>query len=177
METNLHGIFTAGDCAETTHLVTGRPTWIPLGTTANKTGRVAGANAAGGRERFPGVVGTCIVGIFGTAFAATGLSVALARAEGLSTASARIDALSRPRYYDGSKTTVELVADRATGRLIGGSVIGADGAAGRINVIATALHNRMRVEDFAALDLAYSPPFSPVWDPLLIAAQQLVKQL
>jgi NADPH-dependent 2,4-dienoyl-CoA reductase/sulfur reductase-like enzyme len=177
METNLHGIFTAGDCAETTHLVTGRPTWIPLGTTANKTGRVAGANAAGGRERFPGVVGTCIVGIFGTAFAATGLSVAQARAEGLSTASARIDALSRPRYYDGSKTTVELVADRATGRLIGGSVIGADGAAGRINVIATALHNRMRVEDFAALDLAYSPPFSPVWDPLLIAAQQLVKQL
>jgi pyruvate/2-oxoglutarate dehydrogenase complex dihydrolipoamide dehydrogenase (E3) component len=69
------------------------------------------------------------------------------------------------------------VADRASGRLIGGSVIGEDGAAGRINVIAAALHNRMRVEDFAALDLAYSPPFSPVWDPLLIAAQQVVKQL
>ena len=177
METNLRGVFVAGDCAETTHLVTGRPTWIPLGTTANKTGRVAGANAAGGRERFPGVVGTCIVGIFGTAFAATGLSVAQARAEGLTPVSARIEALSRPGYYEGVKTTVELVADRASGRLIGGSVIGEDGAAGRINVIAAALHTRMRVEDFERLDLAYSPPFSPVWDPLLIAAQQLVKQL
>jgi len=177
METNLRGIFAAGDCAEVTHLVTGRPTWIPLGTTANKTGRVAGANASGGRERFPGVVGTCIVGIFGTAFAATGLSVAQARAEGLSPVSARIEALSRPRYYAGIKTTVELVADRGTGRLIGGSVIGEDGAAGRINVIAAALHNRMRVEDFERMDLAYSPPFSPAWDPLLIAAQQLVKQL
>ena len=117
METNLRGVFAAGDCAETTHLVTGRPTWIPLGTTANKTGRVAGANAAGGRERFPGVVGTCIVGIFGSAFAATGLSVAQARAEGLTPVSARIEALSRPRYYEGVKTTVELVADRASGRL------------------------------------------------------------
>ena len=177
METNVHGIFTAGDCAETIHLVTGRPTWIPLGTTANKMGRVAGANAAGGRERFPGVVGTCIVGIFGTAFAATGISVAQARAEGLLPVSARIESLSRPRYYGGVKTTVELVADRATGRLIGGTVIGEDGANGRIDVIAAALHNRMRVEDFAAMDLAYSPPFAPVWDPLLIAAQKLSKQL
>jgi NADPH-dependent 2,4-dienoyl-CoA reductase/sulfur reductase-like enzyme len=177
METNVHGIFTAGDCAETMHLVSGRPAWIPLGTTANKTGRVAGANAAGGRERFAGVVGTSIVGIFGTAFATTGLSVAQARAEGISPVSARIDSLSRPRYYDGVNTTVELVADGATGRLIGGSVIGEDGAAGRINVIAAALHARMKVEDFAAVDLAYSPPFSTVWDPVLIAAQQLSKQL
>jgi len=176
METSLRGIFAAGDCAQVTHLVTGRPAWIPLGTTANKTGRVAGANAAGGRERFPGVVGTCIVGIFGTAFAATGLSTAQARSEGLSPVSARIEAFSRPGYYAGVKTTVELVADRATGRLLGGSVIGEDGAAGRINVIAAALHNRMRVEDFERMDLAYSPPFSPVWDPLLIAAQQLSKE-
>jgi NADPH-dependent 2,4-dienoyl-CoA reductase/sulfur reductase-like enzyme len=80
METNLHGIYAAGDCAETMHLVTGRPTWIPLGTTANKTGRVAGANAAGSRERFAGVVGTSIVGIFGMGFATTGLSVEQARA-------------------------------------------------------------------------------------------------
>ena len=177
METSIRGIFAAGDCAEVTHLVTGRPTWIPLGTTANKTGRVAGANAAGGRERFPGVVGTCIVGIFGTAFAATGLSVAQARAEGLSPVNARIEALTRPRYYSGVKTTVELVADRITGRLIGGTVIGEEGAAGRINAIAAALHNRMRVEDLERMDLAYSPPFSSVWDPLLIAAQQLSRQL
>ena len=177
METNLRGVFAAGDCAEVTHLVTGRPTWIPLGTTANKAGRVAGACAAGARERFPGIVGTSIVSIFGMGFATTGFSVAQARAEGFSPVVARIEANSRPRYYQGVKTMVELVADRTTRRLVGGSVIGEDGAAGRINVIAAALHARMRVDEFEQLDLAYSPPFTPVWDPILIAAQQLMKEL
>jgi len=177
METNLRGVFAAGDCAETTHLVTGRPTYIPLGTTANKCGRVAGANAAGGRERFPGVVGTSIVAIFGTGFATTGFSVAEARAEGFSPVAARIEAHTHPRYFPGPKTTVELVADRNSRRLIGGSAIGEEGAAGRINVIATAVGSRLRVDEFEQLDLAYSPPFSPVWDPLLIAAQQLLKEM
>jgi NADPH-dependent 2,4-dienoyl-CoA reductase/sulfur reductase-like enzyme len=176
METNLRGVYAAGDCAEVTHLVSGRPTWIPLGTTANKTGRVAGANATGARERFPGIVGTSIVGIFGTAFATTGFSPAQAKREGFSPVSARIEGRARPGYYGGTKTTVELVADRGTRRLIGGSVIGEQGAAGRINVIAAGLQNRMRVEDFEQLDLAYSPPFAPVWDPVLIAAQQLEKE-
>lgn len=177
METNLRGVYAAGDCAEVTHLVTGRPAYIPLGTTANKTGRVAGANAAGGRERFAGIVGTSIVGIFGMGFATTGLSEAHARAEGFSPLAARIEAKSRPRYFEGQPTSVELVADRATHRLLGGTVVGEQDAAGRINVIAAALQARMRAEDFEQLDLAYSPPFSPVWDPLLIAAQQLVKEL
>jgi NADPH-dependent 2,4-dienoyl-CoA reductase/sulfur reductase-like enzyme len=177
MQTNLNGVFAAGDCAEATHVVTGRPVWIPLGTTANKMGRIAGANAAGKRERFGGVAGTSIVSVFGMGFASTGLSVAQARAEGFSPVSARIEANSRPGYFDPRKTTVELVADRATGRLLGGSVVGEDGAAGRINVVAAALHARLRVEDFEQLDLAYSPPFAPVWDPLLIAAQQLAKEL
>jgi NADPH-dependent 2,4-dienoyl-CoA reductase/sulfur reductase-like enzyme len=177
METSVRGIYAAGDCAEVNHLVTRRPTYIPLGTTANKTGRVAGANAAGARERFPGIVGTSIVGIFGVAFATTGFSLKHARAEGFSPVAARVDAGTRPGYYEGSKTTVELVADRATRRLIGGSVIGEDGAAGRINVIAAALQSGMRVDDLEQMDLAYSPPFSPVWDPVLIAAQQLMKEL
>ena len=176
METNLRGVFAAGDCAEVCHLVSNRPAWIPLGTTANKTGRVAGANASGARERFPGIAGTSIVSIFGVAFATTGFSAAQARAEGFTPVSARIEANDRPKYYGGEKTTVELVADRATRRLIGGSVIGQDGANGRINVIAGALQTRMRVDEFEQLDLAYSPPFSAVWDPLLIAAQQLLKQ-
>jgi NADPH-dependent 2,4-dienoyl-CoA reductase/sulfur reductase-like enzyme len=177
METSVRGVYAAGDCTEVMHLVTGRPTYIPLGTTANKCGRVAGANAAGGRERFPGIVGTSIVGIFGVGFATTGLSVAEARAEGFTPVSARVEAQARPRYFQGTKTTVELVADQKTGRLLGGSVIGEEGAAGRINVIATALQARMRVEEFEQLDLAYSPPFATVWDPVLIAAQQLMKKL
>ena len=177
METNLRGIFAAGDCAEAGHLVTGRPTWIPLGTTANKTGRVAGANAAGGRERFAGIVGTSIVGVFGMGFATTGLTASQARSEGFSPAAVQIEAKSKPGYFGGSKTSVELVADRATRKLLGGSVVGEDGAAGRINVIATALEAGLRVDQFEQLDLAYSPPFSTVWDPLLIAAQQLMKEL
>lgn len=175
METNLRGVYAAGDCAEVNHIVTGRPTYIPLGTTANKAGRVAGANAAGARERFAGVVGTSIVGIFGMGFATTGFTAEEARREGFSPVSARIEARSKPRYFGGGKTIVELTADRATRRLIGGSVVGDDEASGRINVIAAALQTGMKVEEFEGLDLAYSPPFATVWDPLLIAAQQLLK--
>ena len=177
METNLAGVWAAGDCAESAHLVTGRPVWLPLGTTANKTGRVAGANAAGARERFPGVAGTSVVRICGLGFAFTGLPAAEAKREGFDPVSARIEDLDRPRYFWGRKTTVELVADRRTRRLLGGSVIGHAGLEGRINVIATALTSRMRVEEFSQLDLAYSPPYAQVWDPLLIAAQQLEKLL
>ena len=177
METNLPGVYAAGDCAEAHHLVTDRPAYIPLGTTANKQGRVAGANAAGGRERFPGVTGTAILGIFGSAFAITGLSAEQARREGFTPVSARIQGRTRPRYFDGRPTTVELVADGATRRLLGGTVTGEDGVPGRINVIAAALQARMKADDFEGLDLAYAPPFAPVWDPLLIAAQQLTKGL
>jgi NADPH-dependent 2,4-dienoyl-CoA reductase/sulfur reductase-like enzyme len=177
METNLRGIYAAGDCAEVGHLVTGRPTWIPLGTTANKTGRVAGANAAGGRARFAGIVGTSIVKVFDLGFATTGLTASQARAEGFSPVVVQIEAKSKPGYFGGSKTWVELVADRATRKLLGGSVVGEDGAAGRVNVIAAALQSGMRVDQFEQLDLAYSPPYATVWDPLLIAAQQLMKEL
>lgn len=184
METSVRGIFAAGDCAETQHLVSGRPTYIPLGTTANKMGRVAGANAAGGRERFPGIAGTSIVGIFGMAYATTGFSAEQARAEGFSPVAARVEARVRPKYYQGpfgaprsSNTTVELIADRPTRRLVGATIVGEDGAAGRINVVAAALAARMKVDDFEQLDLAYSPPFGAVWDPLLIAAQQLIKDI
>jgi NADPH-dependent 2,4-dienoyl-CoA reductase/sulfur reductase-like enzyme len=138
-------------------------------------GRVAGANAAGSRERFPGIAGTSILGLFGMAFATTGLSVAQARAAGFGPVTSRIEAQSRPKYFEGAKTTIELVADRATRRLLGGAVIGEQDTAGRINVIASALHAGMRIEDFEQMDLAYSPPFATVWDPLLIAAQQLRK--
>jgi NADPH-dependent 2,4-dienoyl-CoA reductase/sulfur reductase-like enzyme len=177
METNLSGVYAAGDCAETTHLVTGRPIYAPLGTTANKTGRVAGANAAGRRERFPGVAGTCIVRVCGLGVGMTGLSEWQARREGLDPVSARIEDRDKPRYFLGEAVSVTLVADRRTGRLIGGTVLGREGALGRINVIAAAVTNRMRVEDFEQLDLAYAPPYAQVWDPLLIAAQQLSKKL
>jgi NADPH-dependent 2,4-dienoyl-CoA reductase/sulfur reductase-like enzyme len=177
MQTNLGGVYAAGDCAETMHLVTGRPAYIPLGTTANKMGRVAGANAAGARERFEGVVGTCIVSVFGMGLGMTGLSMAQARREGLAPISVRVEAQDRARYFGGRLTSVELVADQKTGRLLGGVIMGERGVEGRVNVIATALHARMKVDDFERVDLAYAPPFATTWDPLLIAAQQLVHKL
>ena len=174
METNFGGVFAAGDCAETTHLVTGASVYIPLGTTANKMGRVAGANAAGARERFPGVCGTAIVRVCGIGVAVTGLSCTHARREGFQPVSARITAREKAAYFRGRMATVELVADRSTERLIGATILGEDAVAGRINVVAAAITSRMRVREFAMLDLAYAPPFAPVWDPLLVCAQQLI---
>ncbi len=172
-ETNLTGVFAAGDCSETTHLVTGRPVYIPLGTTANKTGRVAGANAAGARERFPGVAGTIIARVCGMAVAVTGLSEAQARREGFDPAAANVTAPARPAAFLGGSAAVQLVADRRSRRLLGGWVAGDQDAAGRINVIAAAVTSRMKLDDFEQLDLAYTPPYGVVWDPLLIAARQL----
>jgi len=177
METNLTGVYAAGDCAETIHLVTGGAVWQPLGTTANKMGRVAGANAAGRRQRFPGIAGTGIVRLGGLAIGFTGLSAARARAAGFDAVSATITALDHPRYFGGRPTEIELVADRRTGRLLGGAVLGEEGVAGRVNVLAAALSRSMTVEELEWLDLAYAPPFAPVWDPLLVAARQLAREL
>jgi NADPH-dependent 2,4-dienoyl-CoA reductase/sulfur reductase-like enzyme len=177
METNLPSVYAAGDCSETRHLVTRRDVYIPLGTTANKTGRVAGANAARRRETFPGVVGTSIVRVCGLGVALTGLSESQAKLEYFNPVRVTVEAKDKAGYFRGRPTSVELVADKASGVLIGGMVIGEEGVAGRINVIATALTKRMTVEEFEDLDLAYAPPYATVWDPLLIAAQQLSKLL
>lgn len=176
-ETSLLGVYAAGDCAEVKHLVTGAPVWVPLGTNANKMGRVAGANAAGARERFPGIAGTSIVRVCGLGVAVTGLLEAEARQAGFQPVSARITAYNKARYFLGRPLTVCLVADRATRRILGGWAAGDLGAETRINVIAAAIHGRISLEEFAYLDLAYSPPYAPVWDPVLVAAQQLEKKL
>jgi NADPH-dependent 2,4-dienoyl-CoA reductase/sulfur reductase-like enzyme len=176
-ETSVAGIFAAGDCAETTNLVSGRPTYVPLGTTANKQGRVAGENAAGGRARFPGIVGTAVVKVFNLEVGRTGLSRHQAEEAGYRVAEATVRAASRARYLGGQDIVVKLVADRATGRLLGGQMAGPEGVAKRIDVLATALQARMTAEQVYQLDLSYAPPFSTVWDPILIAARQLLHQL
>jgi NADPH-dependent 2,4-dienoyl-CoA reductase/sulfur reductase-like enzyme len=175
-ETNLRGVFAAGDCAEVRHMVTGRPVLIPLGTTANKTGRVAGANAAGARERFPGVVGTGILSLFGLGIGFAGLSASQAKSDGIQAVSERIQAREKPRYFQGRVLTVELVAERSTGRLLGGTVTGEGDVKGHIDVIATAVSARMTLDQFQWMDLSYAPPFATAWDPVLIAAQQLAKK-
>jgi NADPH-dependent 2,4-dienoyl-CoA reductase/sulfur reductase-like enzyme len=177
METNGPAIYAAGDVAETRNLVSGKPAYVPLGTTANKQGRVAGENAGGGRARFPGIVGTAAVKVFNLEVARTGLSLAEAREAGFQTAAASIRAVSRARYLGGKEITVRLIADRATGRVLGAQMAGPEGVAKRIDVLAAALQARMTAEQVAALDLSYAPPFAPVWDPLLIAAEEMLREL
>ncbi|MBI2956643.1 MAG: FAD-dependent oxidoreductase [Acidobacteria bacterium] len=176
-QTNLPSVYAAGDCAETTHLVTGGPVYVPLGTTANKQGRVAGENAAGGNARFPGVVGTLVTKVFGLEVAKTGLSQEAARAAGFSAEAVTIEARSRARYLGGQPLRATLVVDRESGRLLGGQLAGEEGAARRIDVLATALAARMTLSDFVHLDLGYAPPFGPVYDPLLTAAWEALKKI
>jgi NADPH-dependent 2,4-dienoyl-CoA reductase/sulfur reductase-like enzyme len=177
METSVADVYAAGDCAEAGHLVTGKQTYIPLGTTANKQGRVAGDNASGRFSRFRGIVGTAVVKVFDLEAARTGLTLREAQAHNFNADEETIVGHSRAGYYPGAKKIhVKLVFRKDDGLLLGGQMIGAEGVAQRIDVLATALHQKMKIDDIAELDLAYAPPFSPVWDPLLIACNQAVKK-
>jgi NADPH-dependent 2,4-dienoyl-CoA reductase/sulfur reductase-like enzyme len=145
---------------------------VALGTVANKQSRVAGINIGGGYATFKGVVGTAIVRVRDTEIARTGLNEAEATDAGFAFRSTVIEGSTRARYLPGKKnTTVKLVTEQRTGRLLGGQIVGEEGAAKRIDVLATALTARMTVEEMIDLDLGYAPPFSPVWDPVLVAAR------
>jgi len=176
MRTNLPNIFAAGDCAEAYHRVTGRGAYIPLGTTANKQGRVTGANAGGGHAAFEGIVGTTITKAFDMYAALTGLSEKEARALGYKVESTVIKAPGCAHYYPGGVPMhVKLTVEERSGRLLGGQIIGDEGAGLRINVLAEALHSEMTIEQLSQLDLAYMPSMAPVWDPLLVAANVALK--
>jgi len=176
MRTNLPDVFAAGDCAEAYHRITGRGAYIPLATTANKQGRVAGTNLGGGHAQFEGIVGTAITKVLDVYAALTGLSERQAQALGYAVQSTTIQAGSRVHYYPGGRPMqVKLVVEEGSGRLLGSQSVGDEGAGPRINVLATALHKGMTVEELSRLDLAYVPPIAPVWDPLLVAANVALK--
>lgn len=176
--TSLDGVFAAGDCCDSHHLVSGRRVHIALGTAANKQGRVAGINLGGGHATFPGVVGTAITKVCSLEVARTGLTVAEAEREGFHPVAVSIDASTAAGYMpDAQKMTVRLIAERGTGRLLGGQIVGGQGSAKRIDTLATALHARLRVDDIIDLDLAYAPPFSSPWDPVAVAARVLAGEV
>ena len=177
MRTNLPGVFAAGDCAEAYHRITERGAYIPLATTANKQGRLAGTNLGGGQAEFEGIVGTAITKVLDVYAALAGLAEKEARALGYAIQSTTIQAGSRAHYYPGGRPMhVKLVVEEGSGRLLGGQIVGDEGAGPRIDVLATALHKGMTVEELSRLDLAYVPPIAPVWDPLLVAANVALKE-
>jgi NADPH-dependent 2,4-dienoyl-CoA reductase/sulfur reductase-like enzyme len=171
MRTNLADVYAAGDCAEALHLVRGEPDYVPLGSTANKQGRVAGTNAAGGKATFGGVVGTMVVRAFDLVVARTGLTADQARAAGHPVRATMITGSDIASYFpNAADIHVKLVADERTGRLLGSQIVGRQGVAKRIDVLATALQCRLTLDELRRLDLSYAPPFAPVWDPILVAA-------
>ncbi|MDX2619362.1 FAD-dependent oxidoreductase [Streptomyces sp. WI03-5b] len=168
-------IWAGGDCVEVLDLVAGRTRHIALGTHANKHGQVIGANVGGGYGTFPGVVGTAVSKVCDLEIARTGLREKDAKAVGLRYVTATIESTGRAGYYPGAKPmTVKMLAEYRTGRLLGVQIVGRDGAAKRVDVAAVALTAGMTVEAMTALDLGYAPPFSPVWDPVLVAARKAV---
>jgi NADPH-dependent 2,4-dienoyl-CoA reductase/sulfur reductase-like enzyme len=172
------GVYAAGDCVESHHRVLDAPVNIQLGTHANKQGRVAGINAAGGDARFPGVVGTAVSKVCKYEVASTGLTEAQAKAAGIETVSAVIKHSTRAGYYPGAGPIwVKMVAEPGSGRILGGQIVGVEGAAKRIDVVATCVWTGMAVDDISMMDLSYAPPYSPVYDPLLIAARATAKAL
>ncbi|MGR9106268.1 MAG: FAD-dependent oxidoreductase [Gammaproteobacteria bacterium] len=178
METDVPGIFAAGDCAESRHRLTQKPVWNPLGDIANLHGRVAGENAAGGNAQFPGVLGTAIFKCFDLKVGMTGLTESAARAAGFEPVGSLITARDKARYYPGARDlTVKLVADAGDGRLLGAQVIGTGAVDKIIDIAATALLGNLNCRNLEYADLAYAPPFSPVLSPIIVAAGALNKKL
>ncbi|MHB8718657.1 MAG: FAD-dependent oxidoreductase [Candidatus Dormibacteria bacterium] len=173
MRTGVAGVWAAGDCVESFHRVSRRPVVVALGTHANKQGRVAGINLGGGYATFPGVIGTAISKICGAEVARTGLTEAEATDAGFDHVAVVVGSTTRAGYYPGAAAMrTKLVAERRSGRLLGAQIVGGEGSAKRIDALAVAVWNEMTVEEMTGLDLAYAPPFSPVWDPVLIAARK-----
>ncbi|MFW6148702.1 MAG: FAD-dependent oxidoreductase [Atribacterota bacterium] len=174
-QTNITDIFAAGDCAEVKNVVTGKSQYIPLALAANRHGRSIGKTIAGKKTYLAPVAGTAVVKVFQLEVATTGIiDSEIASKYGFAPIKVTIDSHSRSGYYPGSKPIkISLLADQKSKKLLGASMVGEEGVAKRIDIIATALNGKFTVEELESLDLAYAPPFSPVWDPVLTAARVL----
>jgi NADPH-dependent 2,4-dienoyl-CoA reductase/sulfur reductase-like enzyme len=172
------GVFAAGDCAESWHRLLERPVNIQLGTHANKQGRIAGANATGADVAFPGVIGTAVSRLCRYEVARTGISEREAADAGIEVVTTEVKDRTRAGYFPGvGPIWVKLVCEPGSGRLLGGQIVGAEGAAKRIDVLATCVWTGLAVGEIELLDLGYAPPFSGVYDPVLIAARAARKLL
>lgn len=178
METNIKDIYAAGDCAESTDIVSGKPVWVPLGSTANKQGRVAGENAAGGNYEHKGIQKTGITKIFDLTAATTGLSEDEARESGFDPLTIKIKDSNHAGYYPGvSKLNIKGVFDKKSRRLIGAEIIGGEGSDKRIDVLSTAIYSELKAEDLFQIDLAYAPPYSSPKDSAAVLGMVAEKKL
>jgi len=178
MKTNIPDIFSAGDCATARSYITNEDVYLPLGTTANRQGRVAGENAAGGNTRFRGIAGSAITKVFDLYIGKTGLTRQEALNHGFDPIEEEIESVTRAGYYPDSKPIwIKIIADRKSGRILGSQIVGGEGVKERIDLIALALLLKADLRDLSSYDACYVPPASPVWEPLNIAASQTAKQL
>jgi len=174
MQTSVENVYAAGDCAETTHMLTKKKVWIPLAPAGNKMGYTAGVNMCGGNLEFPGVLGTQMTKFYDLEIGRTGLTEKQAKKEGFITISAFIEANTKIHYYPGSKKIfLKVVADKETKRLLGAQVAGYEMVTMRINTMAVALQAGFTTKDLFFADLAYAPPFTPSWEPLVVSARVL----
>ena len=177
-QTSADNVYAAGDCCEVKSLVTGRQVYIPLATIASKAGWTAGTNAAGGNAVFRGAIRAIAVRVFGLEVANVGACAEEARAAGLDPVAESITAWSRTAVMPGAtRVTVTVIADRKSRRLLGANVFGPEGAVLRANTLAVAIQHRITIDEMQQWDLAYSPPFTPLWDPIIVAANALRKKL
>ncbi|MBC8015607.1 MAG: FAD-dependent oxidoreductase [Sporomusaceae bacterium] len=167
MQTNITDIFACGDCAESYSLMTQKPFYRPLGSTANKMGRIAGDQITGGDLEFRGILGTGIFKVFDMVVAQTGLTEKEARKEGYEVVVCHNIKPDKPEYFDGHEMVIKAVADKNTGRVLGAQIVGTSGVDKRIDVFVTAITFGAKAEDLFHLDLAYAPPFSTTKDPVM----------
>ena len=178
LRTSDEEIYSAGDCADAYHVVTGRKAWVPLALRANRAGWAVADNITGKKTELQGIAGSAVFKVFDLEVARTGLSMAEAEESGFDAVEEVIKTRSRAHAHPGSKTIhIQIVGDKKSGRLLGMQMVGKEGAVHRIKAASVALHAKMTVESFSQCDLAYAPPFSPTWDPMLTAANQLLKRL
>jgi NADPH-dependent 2,4-dienoyl-CoA reductase/sulfur reductase-like enzyme len=176
--TTADGVWAAGDCCESRHLIAGVPVHVALGTVANKQGRVAGINIAGGYASFPGVLGTAVTKVCSVEIGRTGLSLGECERFGFRAVEASVEGETRAGYLpERKKITVKALAEVGTGRLLGAQIVGEEGTAKRIDVLATAIQAGLSADEVVDLDLGYAPPFGPVWDPVHLVARGLLSAL
>jgi NADH oxidase (H2O2-forming) len=178
METNIKGVYAAGDCVECINLITNRPTMSQLGTTAVKQAKAAGTNAAGGYTTFMGAMGSWITRLFDTEIGGTGLTEFMAGRAGIQTVSGTISSKTRADYFPGAlPIRIKLIAEKETARIIGAQIIGGEEVTQRINALSFVIQNKMTATDLTKAETCYAPPVCETWEPMVLAAEMVLKKL